>query len=466
MISELEKTKSIIEIIDTIKKMFAKYDTNLYLPAIIKEGDFLYNSFEDKKNSSPSSDFYSKLIIRPINSKITHSWLISNMAYNFYNGNEYIENENVDPLNFTYNIIVHKNLYGNPVYTLNPFLYNDTSSISEENYKNNEIANLYYCDSYNSENKIPVLKKDNDDIHILKEVLKDYVFSQKPLRFGSNDYILSVEFEYRNTNKHIKDTENYQDDTCFVDNVNKENNDYLWLIGTIDIPFILKEEQPLNIIVNDLNGEKRTINENNYNDDIDAGLIVFSENCFEYLRQRYIVLGLTMIDTYDDNQSYIIDNLEDVFVFWEGEFNKLPREIKVGLEKFNDIEKSKGIISPAMFEWQLNSNWDWKKKASPSQYLGDYLIENHFELVKEYKCNIVLPQNKEIFKEQIKNILEILELRIEDIYKNEKGYKMLIKILNDENTQISKETLKSLFEYFCSIVLEKVDKEYVRTIHK
>lgn len=277
---------------------------------------------------------------------------------------------------------------------------------------------------------------------------------------------MSVEFEYRNTNNHIKDVDNYQDDTSFIDNINKEKKGYLWLIGTIDIPFVIKSEQPLNIVVNDLKGNKRTLNENNYNDDTDAGLIVFSEDCFEYLRQRYIILGLTMIDTYNENQSYIIDNLEDIFVFWEGEFNKLPREVKVGLEKYNNIEKSTGIISPAMFEWQLNANWDWKNKAYPSQYLGEYLIENYIELVKEYKCNMVLPKNEEIFKEQINNILEILNIKIEDVYKNENGYREVLEIMNQENKEKNKEILKSLFEYFCSIVLEKVDKNYVRTIHR
>ena len=219
-------------------------------------------------------------------------------------------------------------------------------------------------------------------------------------------------------------------------------------------------------MVNDLKGNKRILNENNYNDDTDAGLIVFSEDCFEYLRQRYIILGLTMIDTYNENQSYIIDNLEDIFVFWEGEFNKLPREVKVGLEKYNNIEKSTGIVSPAMFEWQLNANWEWKNKAYPSQYLGEYLIENYIELVKEYKCNIVLPKNEEIFKEQIKNILEILNIKIEDVYKNENGYRTVLEIMNQEKKEKNKEILKSLFEYFCSIVLEKVDKNYVRTIHR
>ena len=332
--------------------------------------------------------------------------------------------------------------------------------------KNNGIANLYYCDSYHSENKINVLKNENDDIYILKEVLENYVFAQNPSRYGNGDYILSVEFEYRNTNNHIKDVDNYQDDTSFIDNINKEKKDYLWLIGTIDIPFVIKSEQPLNIVVNDLKGNKRILNENNYNDDTDAGLIVFSEDCFEYLRQRYIILGLTMIDTYNENQSYIIDNLEDIFVFWEGEFNKLPREVKVGLEKYNNIEKSTGIVSPAMFEWQLNANWEWKNKAYPSQYLGEYLIENYIELVKEYKCNIVLPKNEEIFKEQIKNILEILNIKIEDVYKNENGYRTVLEIMNQEKKEKNKEILKSLFEYFCSIVLEKVDKNYVRTIHR
>lgn len=208
MIKELEKSDSIIGIINTIKKYFSEYDQDIYLPAIIKEGDFMYERYGNKKKRE-SSDFYAKLIIRPISSKITHSWLIQNMVYNFYNGNEYSENKIVDPLDFVYNIIVHKNVYGNFIYTLNPMLYNDESSISEENYKNNGIANLYYCDSYHSENKINVLKNENDDIYILKEVLENYVFAQNPSRYGNGDYILSVEFEYRNTNNHIKDVDNY-----------------------------------------------------------------------------------------------------------------------------------------------------------------------------------------------------------------------------------------------------------------
>ena len=80
--------------------------------------------------------------------------------------------------------------------------------------------------------------------------------------------------------------------------------------------------------------------------------------------------------------------------------------------------------------------------------------------------NIVLPKNEEIFKEQINNILEILNIKIEDVYKNENGYRAVLEIMNQENKEKNKEILKSLFEYFCSIVLEKVDKNYVRTIHR
>lgn len=464
MISELEKATSIIELIDIIKNKFSEYNDSLYLPAIIKEGNFIYNRF-DNKDKIPNSDFYSKLIIRPRKMEITQSWLIQNLAYNFYNGNQYLESKEVNPLDFVYNIIVNKNLYGNSVYTLNPILYNDTSSIIEEDYKSNEIANLYYCDTFHSENKIPVIKKEDDNIFILKDVLKEYVPCQNNTLYGNEDYVLSVEFEYRNTNNHISDKEDYKDSTCFIDNVNKDMKDFVWLIGTFDIPLIIKEVIPQNIIVNTLDGKKRKINEHNYNDDTDAGLIVFSEDCFDFLSKRYIILGLTMFDTYNERKSYIIDNLENVFVFWEGEFNKLPREIKLELEKFNEKEKSKGIISPAMFEWQLNAKWDWKSKAYPFQYLGDYLIENYLELVREYKCNIVLPKNKEIFKEEIRNILKILQLQIEDLNRDEKPYKMLLKIMNGEDVEIGEEKLKSLFEYFCIIILEKVDKNYVKTIY-
>ena len=80
--------------------------------------------------------------------------------------------------------------------------------------------------------------------------------------------------------------------------------------------------------------------------------------------------------------------------------------------------------------------------------------------------NRKLYKNEEIFKEQINNILEILNIKIEDVYKNENGYRAVLEIMNQEKKEKNKEILKSLFEYFCSIVLEKVDKNYVRTIHR
>lgn len=62
--------------------------------------------------------------------------------------------------------------------------------------------------------------------------------------------------------------------------------------------------------------------------------------------------------------------------------------------------------------------------------------------------------------------MEILNIKIEDVYKNENGYRAVLEIMNQEKKEKNKEILKSLFEYFCSIVLEKVDKNYVRTIHR
>lgn len=463
MIKDLEQATSMEEIIKVIKDFFKKYDSDYYIPAIFQEGNFTYSRFE-KENNKPASEFYSKLIIRPANSKITHSWLIQNLSYGFYDGYDFLDKQKIANDDFIYNLIVHKTMYNNSIYTFNPMLYNDDSSISEENYKNNEIANLFYVDSLHSRDKIPVLRKEKNNIYILKEVLKDFL--QSNYSPSEPNYILSVEFEYRNTNIHINEKNNYEKEKVFIDNVAVEKNEFLWLIGTIDIPFIMKKEESLNITVNDLNGKIRKLNEKNYNDDTDAGLIVFSNKCFEYLKKRYIILGLTMLDTHNYEQSFIIDNLDDIFVFWEGEFNKLPRDVKVELQKYNDRKRNKTIISPAMFEWQLNASWDWKNKGFAYQLLGSFLIENHLDLVKEYKCNVVLPNNNELFAEEMKLILKVLSLKITDIAKPEKGYSTLTKIYQGKNVDLKKEEMLSLFEYFAQLVLEKVDNEYVGRISK
>lgn len=467
MLNELQDTKTINDIINVIKDFYTKYDNDDYIPALLKEGYFTFDQ-SSSEHSKESSEFYAKLIIRPDNHKLDKSWQKSNLSMTFVDGSYILESNEIESRDYIYNVIVNRRMYGNNIYCLNPILCND-DYIDEENYKNDGIVNAFYFDG---DDRVPVLKKiDDGNLKVYKKALEIYASPK-----GINEYpryVLSVEFEYRNTVNHISDMDDYITETEYVDNVSKKNEksddkSFLWLIGTIDIPFSADKKSDLNIIVNSIAGGKRPLNVNNYNDDMEAGLVVFSHACLNFLLKRYVIIGLSMVDMFSDS-TFLIDTMEDIVIFWEGEFNNLPYDVKKGLESYNDKVRSNNIISPTMFDWQLQGNWNALDNADPFQRLGYYLLENHKELVLEYQCNIYLPIEEEEFVAHAENILKILKFDINDLEKNIVPDDVHNEICNllTMHSRINKENkLSTLYQSFALLLLCKVDSDYARRLFK
>ena len=463
MLKKLQNAKTLEEIINFIKEFYLSYDNDDYIPALFKEGYFTFNDYSSEVQND-SSEFYSKLIIRPSNSKLRKPWQKSNLSQNFVDGSD---TDEIQRQNFIYNVIVNRRMYGNNVYCFNPVLCSE-GYIDEENYKNDGIVNAFYFDE---NGKVPLIKKTDDNLKLYKKALEIYV-SQK----DNNEYPkynLSIDFEYRNTINHIIDDKDYITDTEYIDNVNKEKiadskMPFLWLIGTIDIPFVLNDKSDLDITVNCLTGRKRSLNKNNYNDDMEAGLIVFNHSCLNFLTKRYVVIGMSMMDMFEES-SFLIDTMENTVVFWEGEFNKLPNDIKKGLEPYNDKNQSSNIISPAMFEWQLLSNWNAIDNADPFQRLGYYLIENHRELVLEYQCNVYLPVTENDFITQAENIMKILKMGADDLEKSvvpDDVFDEIYQLLTGHGRINNEKKLSTLFQSFALLLLNKVDNDYVRKLSR
>ena len=466
-IKELEKATSIKELVETIKEFYASYNHDGYIPALFQEGYFTISGLKNGVEED-CSEFYAKLIIRPYNHKMTNSWQVGNLSQGFIDGS-ILEDEEREESNFIYNLIVHRKMYGNNVYCLNPMLYNRLEYIDEENYKNNGVVNAFYSDE---NEKVPLIKKDdNDNLMLYKKSIEDYMIDADSNSYPN--YILSVEFEYRNTDKHITDKEDYVTKTEYIDNVSKTmpihgEQDFLWLIGTVDIPFVNSEDRSLSIITNSLNGHQRPLNEKNYNDDTDAGLIVFDYSCLEFLMERYVILGFIMIDTFEET-STLIDLVDDIVVFWEGEFNKLPYITQKGLEKYNNQERTSNIISSAMFDWQLEVKQNYLDKAEPFQKLGNYLWENHEELVREYKCNVTLPRTEKLFIEQANTILKITKLAVKEIEWDKmapRAFFAIETLLEKKELIVDIKNLPVMFQNFCVLILNQVDKDYVTAISR
>ena len=446
MLDKLRKCNNVEEVIKCIREFYHSYDSSNYIPGIYKEGSFL----STKENYD--GEFYAKLILRPDEKNIKQTWMKMKLSYGFIDGSD--EREKNDISNYIYNLIVQKNYFRHTVYTLNPYLYNDNeSAIYEKTQDNKNVANLVYYDPTFSTNEWPILISNNDDeILILKKSISSFINTEKNV---FPHYVLSVEFEYRDKKHKIDDFVEYKKDGCLI--TKERTNDFIWLLGTFDIDYITPKDNDLKIITNQLNGNIRNIDESNWNDDMDAGLIVFDKKCLKYLKERYIFLEFAMIDMYTKD-SILVDFVSDKIVFWEGEFNKLPYEVKKELEKYNIKKKMNGIISPAMFEWQLNGNLDYGKHEPYYQKLGKYVLENYFDIAYESRISTELPETYNDLIEKINELLKLLSLEYKQLYKYEKGFFTLEKVLNNKykpGPKISAE----LFDYFCYLLLEVVDHD-------
>ena len=437
MIDNLRKCNTIQEIISTIKEFYKSYDNNNYIPGIYKEGSLL-------SSSDKYADYYAKLIIRPINHKLTNSWVKTNLEGNFVDGSS-----DVDESAFIYNLVTMKRYYKNELFTLNPILYNSNEYIFEKIQDNKNVCNLIYFDSTFSTHEWPVLlSNDNDDnnILILKKTISDYV-NDKPNIYPH--YKLSVEFEYRDKKHIISETDNKSSNHYYI--YNTTASDRTNIVGTIDLNFVLPNHNDLDIMVNSIDGRFRKIDESNWNDDMDAGLIVFDHKCLIELKKRYIFVEYHMIDLFNQ-KSCLVDIYDKKVIFWEGEFNQLPYDVKKSLERYNIRKPETGIISRPMYEWQLKANMFYDKFEYPYQKLAKNLYENYFDVLTELKCNLDLPNDKTEFIDRINDILKILDLKIDSIKSDEEGYITIIKILNTKYLPTKKE-LTQLYDYFSYKIL-------------
>lgn len=445
MLEKLRKCCSVEEIKECVKDFYHTFDNDSYIPGIFKDGTFL------SRNSNYNGEFYAKLIIRPYGKNIECTWLKQNLVYGFIDGSDRGTINNIS--NYVYNLIVRKKYYRNNIYTLNPYLYNDNHfEIYAKMQDSKPVENLVYYDEDVSAKELPIiLFKNDDEVLLLKYSISNYIYTEEDVY---PKYVLSVEFEYRDKESKIKDFEVYREDGCLI--TKEKAKDFIWLIGTIDIDFILPKVAELDIVTNQLNGSIRKIDESNYNDDVDAGLIVFDKKCMEYLKERYIFLELQMVDMHTKD-SILVDILNDKIVFWEGEFNKLPYEVKKKLEKYNIKSKLNRIISKPMFEWQLNANSDYEKYEFPYQMLGKYILKNCFELAYESRISTELPETCDDLRDKVNNLLKFFSIKYSQLFRDEVGYKELEKVLNNKY-KLNSAKSKGLFDYFCYILLEEVSK--------
>lgn len=438
---------------DFCKELINHYDSlmdKVYMPALIKEG----NIFKDGSDG----ELYGKLILVPKNKKIEKTWMISNFE----------KTMPVKPSDdFIYNVLTFKNYKRNDLYDVNPVLYGDHFIIVNEQ-KNDVYSDLILDTS--DENEIPVFKNieigDTSLLMMHSDILSDHVAFEDEINYNVKPFDLYLEFEFQSKIKlKLKESKGaikngYLDVFHTTESMSKITSITL---GTIKIETINKlnpvkiEEEKLNIKTISLDdGSIREINVSNYDDDINAGFVVFSSDGISLLSEDFLFFDMVIVNKQDRTESFLIDVFQDYFVFWEGEFNKLPKKIKKELAAFNIVEKPTKIISDAMYSWQIKSSWEYMQTASPFVKLAAKVREDKFDIAFDYDISFTYPTNNKDLKLFLENVEKLFRLTPNNFDTSLSDIENLKKVFEGENVEIDKQDYFNLTERYSNAILGKI----------
>lgn len=455
MLKEIKRSNNWKETVDSIFKMFYKRCIDERIPALFDIGSIFGEEYEHE-------ELYLKLVLVPKGRKITHTWikdnLISSSTYHY-----------VDDLeSCCHNIIIQFNCNGVQKYGFNPILLSSDELIYCD-LGDGEIINQTF-NAYGRLNKPRILRKEKGDERVLtlsflsiKELLNDTY---------TDSFDLYADFEYR------KRTTDYEGSTGEFDEpdgiyhityssdaslLGEKYDPLLWIQGSkrLDIERLklcLNQDVNNNISVISLDNQNiRALNPKNYNDDMDAGLVPFKKEAIEVLKNYYFVYGLRLIPKSNDFSSVLVDFVEDAIVFWEGEFNKFPKELKVELEPFNIKEVFKPFISEAMFAWQLGASFDFGEKENFYQQLADYYREHYENISFENELSFEIPGNISDFALLITKILKIANIKLEELRFVPEKLDLFTKILNN-SIVLSDEEIRDIYEGFSYVLLRYLNE--------
>ncbi|MDT2865285.1 hypothetical protein [Vagococcus carniphilus] len=468
MFNRLNEIKNKEELVNLIVSYYIEQIEGNYIPAIIEIGNYISDDEE--------IDFYSKIVVVDEKVDVDTTWLVNNLTgVSLYTLKEEKEK--------AFNVITQRNYNHKDLYELNPVLVNN-NMIWEKSITNDVHVNQY-IENHNGFEELPLFKyskqeKTNETISskyllINKEALADEIsFETTPHVIKESKIALEFELRFKDKLLNIEDYEGVIPSSKailggYLDIVNIDGNgrnafrDYTSTScrGTIVLDFenieIQNNEKEIDIKVVNLDDMKiRDLNPSNYNDDTNAGLIVFDKKIIPILREEYLYTGTTLIPKRESQRGLLIDELEDIIVFWEGEFNKLPREVMLEIEPYNLKDRTSHIISDMMFAWQLAVDFNYLDKALPSQKLGDYTYENYQDIAFEYKINFWQCDTSQ----ELKLLMEKLELIYEISPRNFDGLSEDIKHLKDiyenKNVQLPSNEINILMQKYCYAILNKV----------
>lgn len=412
-LTRIRRLDTLDKLVAEIQNIYKEFDNEEYIPAILEEGKFTVEEGED---------FYLKLILKHHDVKIKTTWLKNNLSYGLS------EPRDRDFGAFIHNVIVYRNYKSRNLYQVNPLITNE--QVNEYQYDNSMFINAYYNDEYSNLKGKPVLKSnENTKLFVLKDILKDYINDPKGNVYPK--YELVAEFEYRTHNNKIKEIESkeYKLNNAYI-RVDVTDNSTL-VLGSVLVPFnnkILKKPREIQVV--DLMTLKiRDHNPKNYTGDRDEGLVYFKKDIIDVIRENYYIYNLQIIDKNEIDNQYLIDILDDKIMFFEGEYNKLPKSIKDKIDSYNFVPSEKiDMISEAMKSWQLEGNWHWEDKLLPNYKLASLIRNKSFSNAIDLSLSFEYPKSKADFRDFITKIEKLTEIKLESFNVQSKDVSTIILI--------------------------------------
>lgn len=444
-LSEIKKIKTIDKLVEFIIEIFREFDNEQYMPALIEEGSF---SVED------GEDFYLKLILKHSTVKFDKTWMKSNLSFGLCEPGD----EDYD----VHNVLVYRKYKSSNLYQVNPLIVDE--AVSEYEYNNTDYINAYYNDEYDySKGKALLKNGENIKLLIIKDIFQNYINDINGNIYPK--YQLVAEFEYRTHQKHLAklNEEPYKYKNAFIKvDVNRDST---YVLGSVEIPYVYKKDSDITRNIRVLNLDdltERSHNPRNYDGDINEGLIYFKKDIIRIISRLYYIYDLQIYDKSNIKNVYMIDILDDKIMFFEGEYNRLPKNLKESIDQYNFIPSkgSNNLISPAMYEWQLQSNWNWNEKLLPNFKLASEIKSRMFESAIDIAISFEVPENREKLGEFIVKIEKLTGIKLEAYNVNSTDVKSLIKI-RDRVEDIKIDSFEDLYQKYCYAIIRGFnDVEY------
>lgn len=212
------------------------------------------------------------------------------------------------------------------------------------------------------------------------------------------------------------------------------------------------------IVYNLYDFNKRQLNLDNYDDDVEAGLLFFSRKAMKEIINEYCVIGFCMYD----RKTLIeipIDFIDDKISIFEGPFNCMEHRLKEALLKYN-IETNPPYFTDFMKRWQFLCDFNCFNINSYVA-LSYYVIKTPslFKKCIDNNLNIFFPYDYEELCNVVRNIIRLFDLDYMNMDFVSEYKQLLYSLENNILINFNDTDIYVYFENFCKIVLYHKGKE-------